>query len=51
MYSRRKNLQKEKVTYDEGNDSLRSSNYVMAVEEGVRHARQNVGRENELLAF
>ena len=42
MYSRRNNFRKGKVTSDEGNDSLRRSDYVMALEEGVENSGQDV---------
>jgi len=42
VYSRKKKLQKGKVTSEEGNDSLRRSCYVMALEGGVEPYGQDV---------
>lgn len=42
VYSHRKNLRKGKATFQEGNDSLRRSDYVTASKEGVEPSGQEV---------
>ena len=42
LYTRRKVLRKGNATIDEGNDSLKRSNCVMAMEEGLQHVGQDV---------
>jgi len=41
VYSHRKNLRKGRVTSEEGNGSLRRSDYVMVVEEGAEPSGQD----------